>query len=347
MGNFSEVGATYGVAGHNDSGAYGHTIGSAFADLDNDGHLDLFVGNFAHGPASQDRSMFLRNMGPAGNWHFEDKSATAGLHYQESYASPTFGDYDNDGDLDLYFTTVYEGDRSVLYRNDGNWKFTDVSTEHGLSIQGHYLCAWADFDRDGDLDLFANGRLYRNPLNNGNHYLLIRVLGDGIHVDRNAFGTQVRISLGGETLTRQVESATGRANQNEFALHFGLGAETGPVDAEVRWLDGTTQNYTFAVDQMVTVKGPVPPDRDTDLDSIPDFEEGGNDADGDGTPNYADLDSDGDGYSDREEFLAGTDPYDAAQRPMRAVPLAWPLASAIALLGAALAYTLWRGRTAS
>ena len=116
-GKFENVAATFGAAGKPKGvinytggiryGISGHTIGSAFGDLDNDGHIDLFVGNFSHPPKSQDRPEFLRNLGPKGEYKFEDKSPHAGLAWQESFASPTLGDFDNDGDLDLYFTTVY------------------------------------------------------------------------------------------------------------------------------------------------------------------------------------------------------------------------------------------------
>ena len=91
----------------------GHTIGSCFGDMDNDGHLDIFVGNFAHGAAYQNRSQFLKNLGPKGKYKFEDKTAGSGLGYQESYASPALGDFDNDGDLDLATS-------GLIMRNRGN-----------------------------------------------------------------------------------------------------------------------------------------------------------------------------------------------------------------------------------
>ncbi len=100
-GVFEEVGNEFGVWGDGGLGAWGHTIGSSWGDLDNDGHMDLFVGNFSHPADYQDRPKFLRNMGPEGDFKFEDKTSEAGLHWQESYATPTLGDYDNDGDLDL------------------------------------------------------------------------------------------------------------------------------------------------------------------------------------------------------------------------------------------------------
>src|SRR5439155_24377131 len=93
-GKFTDVAKAYGAAGNEKQGYYGHTIGSAWGDLDNDGHFDLFVGNFSHPPDYQDRSQFLRNMGPKKNWHFEDMTKIAKLRWQESYASPALGDFD-------------------------------------------------------------------------------------------------------------------------------------------------------------------------------------------------------------------------------------------------------------
>jgi len=226
---------------------HGHTIGSAWADLDNDGHFDLFVGNFSHIEPWQDRPMFYRNMGPSKNYHFHDKSGSAGLAWQESYASPTFGDYDNDGDLDLYLTTAYDvgsfdiRNCPVLYRNDGNWHFTDVTDKEGLSkFRKTYQAAWADIDNDGHLDLITNGKVFINQ-GNANHWLKVRLEGEGDKVNRDAIGAQVRIRLKDRVITRQVEAGTGEGNQNEFTLHFGLGNHEGPVDLEVFWPNGTKQ----------------------------------------------------------------------------------------------------------
>ena len=243
-GSFTNVASAYGVAGA------AHTIGSAWGDLDDDGHLDLFVGNFSH--PGQEPPKFMRNLGPGGSWHFEDKSATAGLAWQESYASPALGDYDNDGDLDLFFTTVYGGDTCVLYRNDGNWTFTNVTSSAGLSgLAETYQAAWADFDNDGDLDLVCDGKLLRNP-GNSNSWVKIRLV--GTVCNRAAIGAQARIGLGGgRTLTRQVEAGTGEANQNDLTLHFGLGTRTDPVDLVVTWPGGMQQTVTVSVNTTTTV----------------------------------------------------------------------------------------------
>mgnify|MGYP000439311807 CR=1 FL=1 len=96
-----------------------------------------------------------------------DDLAECGVWYQESYASPAAADFDNDGDLDLFFTTVYatasfnKKNHPVLFRNDTPsapdqpaWVFTDATDGSGLeALPPTYQAAWADFDRDGDLDL--------------------------------------------------------------------------------------------------------------------------------------------------------------------------------------------------
>ena len=251
QGTFTDVAQKFSAAGDGDLGAWGHTIGSAWGDLDNDGHLDLFVGNFSHPPAYQDRPKFLRNLGPKGKFHFDDKSRHAGLHWQESYASPALGDFDNDGFLDLFFTTVYPGDKSVLYRNRGDWTFENVSAASKVDMPTTYQAAWADFDGDGCLDLASGGRLFRNP-GGKNHWLKVHLRG-GSGIGASPIGAQVRIQLGDGTLTRQVEAATGQGNQNDTTLHFGLGEHPEPVNLEIRWPDGKRQEVQTEVDRAVTV----------------------------------------------------------------------------------------------
>jgi hypothetical protein len=248
-GAFADVAAAFGTAGDGGLGAWGHTIGSAWGDFDNDGHFDLFVGNFSHTPAYQDRPYFLRNRGPRENFHFEDKSGGAGLRWQESYASPALADFDNDGLLDLFFTTVYGGDKSVLYRNAGGWKFEDVTAAAKVATAQTYQAAWCDFDADGYPDLVSGGRLFKNP-GGPNHWLRVRVRGTK---RVPSVGTQVRLVLGGNTLVRQVEGTTGQGNQNDPYLHFGLGAHEGPVTLEIRWPDGRKQSLKSVSNRALTV----------------------------------------------------------------------------------------------
>jgi hypothetical protein len=140
----------------------GRSSGGAWGDYDSDGHLDLFVANgWGH------EGFLYRN---TGNGSFErmlnNAIATAPPAHQVSAA---WGDYDNDGDLDL-FVAAYPWNR--LFRNDGGGAFTEVAAASGIVGKGnHDSGAWADYDNDGFLDLFVSneseraGDLYHN---NGN-----------------------------------------------------------------------------------------------------------------------------------------------------------------------------------
>ena len=265
QGRFTNRAEDYGVV------AAGHGIGSAWGDFDSDGHIDLFAGNFSH--PGQPPTQLLRNPGPIAGRSFRfEHMTTATPRWQESFASPALGDFDNDGFLDFYFTTVYEGGQSVLYQNTsadfgeidtpyekrtgskspvGEWHFRDVTAQAGVSTASTYGAAWADYDNDGDLDLAAGARLFRNP-GNDNHWLKLRLEG-GRGMNRGAIGTRVLVTAGPWTIARQVEGATGAGNQNDLALHFGLGRRGEPVRVVVHWPDKSVQTLTTRVDRIVVV----------------------------------------------------------------------------------------------
>ena len=221
----------------------GHTIGSCFSDLDNDGLIDLFVGNFSHPRAGQDHPQFLQNGGPKNDHVFVDKSASAGLAWQESYASPTCGDFNNDGHQDLFLTTVYAvgsgniKNHSVLYQGKGNWNFEDVTSLQNVNaLPPTYQAAWADIDNDGDLDLCTAGKLFRNDNQLTGKWLKLKLSGDGARVNKSGIGTTVHIKLGDDVFTRHIESGTGEGNQNDLTLHFGFGdVDVETVAVEILW----------------------------------------------------------------------------------------------------------------
>jgi len=258
-GKFKDVAGEYNAIATSPGFEGGHSIGAAWGDFDGDGNIDLFAGNFAHvdDRGDQPKSRFLRNLGLAQKYHFQDMGP-CGIAYQESYASPAAADYDNDGNLDLYFTTVYavasfgKKNYPVLYRNKGAFLFADVTLASGLQEQPPtYQAAWADFDHDGDLDLVTAGKLFENQGNDA-HWLEVRLNGDGKKVNRSAIGAQVRIKLKDKTLTRQVEAGTGEGNQNDLTLHFGLGASKGKVDLEIFWPNAKVQKIRgVAIDRIV------------------------------------------------------------------------------------------------
>ena len=141
------------------------------ADYDNDGDLDLYVLRGAWMRlGGMDRNSLLQNDGKG---HFRDVTLEAGLGKPDyPNLAGAWGDYDNDGDLDLYVGNEILSEKSIspsqLFRNNGDGTFSDVANEAGVVNYGHVRAVnWGDFDNDGDSDLlisnFRNSnRLYRN-----------------------------------------------------------------------------------------------------------------------------------------------------------------------------------------
>ncbi|MDA1054747.1 MAG: CRTAC1 family protein [Planctomycetota bacterium] len=261
-GEFKDATADANALGTSPGFGGGHSIGAAWGDFDDDGKFDLFAGNFAHvdGRGDQPKSRFLRNQSTEKGPTFEDRGP-CGVYYQESYASPSAGDFDNDGDLDLFFTTVYETasfgrkNNPVLFRNDGGFAFADATPTAKLtSLPATYQAAWADFDHDGDLDLVTAGKLFENLAPTAN-WLELRLEGDGSAVNRSAIGAQARIQLTTKILSRQVEAGTGEGNQNDLVLHFGLGDHATPVRVDILWPNSGSQTIeNVEINRSTTVR---------------------------------------------------------------------------------------------
>ena len=131
---------------------------NAWADFDNDGDLDEFVG-FRGRPNRLYRQDYGR---------FEDVAAAVGLADNVETRVAAWGDYDGDGHIDLYVGFV-DASMNKLYRNDGDGRhFTNVAPGLGLDVTGvTRQVSWIDYDNDGDLDLFIAlrdrpNRLFRN-----------------------------------------------------------------------------------------------------------------------------------------------------------------------------------------
>ena len=153
-------------------GDQGRSYGAAWGDYNGDGLIDLFV-SYMDNP-----DVLYRNKGGG---IFEEVSLEAGIPDAEGSAAEgaVWGDYDNDGDLDLFVANGCEPDPdypSFFYRNNGSGTFTEAAEETGLSFIGQTVgTAWADYDRDGYIDLYV-GLLASAP-NAGN--FLYRNIGDG------------------------------------------------------------------------------------------------------------------------------------------------------------------------
>jgi hypothetical protein len=149
----------------------GRSVGCSWVDYDSDDDLDLWVDNEnLPGDPAQDNSLY-RNDG-TGNF----TQITSGDIVNDGGASigSSWADYDNDGDLDLFVPNQF-GENNFLYRNEGSGAFTRITTGDIVNDGGDSkACSWADYDNDGDPDLFVanagpfpgeDNFLYRNEGN--------------------------------------------------------------------------------------------------------------------------------------------------------------------------------------
>ena len=127
------------------SAHYDHGTGMAVADVDSDGRLDVYFVSQVGGNA------LWRNVGQG---RFEDITREAGVSLADRVGvSASFADTDNDGDPDLYVTTVRHG--NAFFENDGSGKFRNITDTSGLAYSGHSSATvFFDYNRDGRLDLF-------------------------------------------------------------------------------------------------------------------------------------------------------------------------------------------------
>lgn len=149
--------------------------GCGFFDYDNDGHIDIYFINGTNQVGNKKdktlHNMLYRNNGDG---TFSDTTAVAGVGSTAYGVGATVGDYDNDGDIDLYITN-FGADQ--LYRNNGDGTFTDITKQAQVqNDKWGTSCAFADVDNDGDLDLYITNYAKYNPNDE------IRCEEKGIHI---------------------------------------------------------------------------------------------------------------------------------------------------------------------
>ncbi|MDG6225472.1 MAG: FG-GAP-like repeat-containing protein [Candidatus Thermoplasmatota archaeon] len=291
-GEMEEAAAELGVDGHEshhpvtrEGPYYGHSVGACWGDLDNDGDLDLWVTNLAHkdpwrGPICDDSYLF-ENLGEEGGWAFVDRREGSGIPVKsipgaigggdELFVSCAMADYDNDGDLDLFLPQIY-GDisyaHSQLYRNDGGFRFTDVTDETGLKVWNTYGSAWCDYDNDGWIDLVTGGgnwdpesgstvhssiHLFRN--NGGsstseNSFLKVTLIGR--ESNSAAIGARLTVDIDDDrdgtidrSMIREISAGSGaHGQQDAMVQHIGLGNVEGSIELKVLWPMGRESTLT-------------------------------------------------------------------------------------------------------
>ncbi|MCK7589431.1 FG-GAP-like repeat-containing protein [Subsaxibacter sp. CAU 1640] len=254
----------------------GGNYGSIWIDYDNDRDLDMFIAKCGGETARRTNVMLTNN----GNGTFTENAAALGLADPMQTWSSTWGDYDNDGDMDVFIGG--SSDPHKLMRNNGDNTFTNVTSTSGISVVttlGHESVSY-DFDNDGNLDvacngviLYGNGDLtftevdsdelnYKNgsfgDLNNDgfvdayyngviymngttpNNWVKINTV--GVQSNVNGIGARVELYTSAGVQIRDVRSGEGFEFMSSLNTHFGIGTQTAINNIIIYWPSGIVDN---------------------------------------------------------------------------------------------------------
>ncbi|MCB0721240.1 MAG: VCBS repeat-containing protein [Ignavibacteriae bacterium] len=223
----------------------------SWGDIDNDGDMDLFVGNWG-----QSDNLYINN----GDKTFTKVTTGPVVQTADRSSTSSWIDYDNDGDLDLFVTTSYgvSALKNLLYKNllieNGSLSFEKIVDGDLVNDLGWtYGHSWGDYDNDGDLDMFGarvsgagsqNNVLFRNDDTSGNKWVSIKCKGS--ISNRSGIGAFiiVRSVINGNTVyqVRTVMGQDGYCSQN-LEQHIGLGNSSTIDSVIITWPSGTIDRY--------------------------------------------------------------------------------------------------------
>jgi hypothetical protein len=275
-GTFTDVAITAGAA-FNEDGRAQAGMGSTVADYNGDGKLDIFKTNF-----SDDTATLYRNNG---NGTFDDVTYSAGLGLNTKYLGwgTMFLDFDNDGWPDLllvnghvypevdsqHLGSAFQEPR-ILYHNNGNGTFTDISAGAGpgiTAVNSSRGLAIGDLWNDGRLsavisNMNAPPSLLVNDVRTPNHWIAFHLMGTSfdsssrnLRTNRDAIGARITMKAGSRIFVDEVRSGSSYDSNNDMRVHFGLGSLTKIDSVEVRWPSGHLEKFdNLAVDKIHTLK---------------------------------------------------------------------------------------------
>ena len=267
-GTFADIGTLAGCS-YSQHGRPQAGMGVTAADFNRDGHLDIFKTNFAGQPAN-----LYRNRGES---QFEEASFSSGIAANTRWLGWGCGfldlDLDRDGWVDIFQVNghVYpevnqlEGEArykqpKVVYRNQGDGSFEDVTARAGVAVQIPQAgrgAAFGDYDGDGDIDVLVNNvhevaNLYENVSLNSNHWISVCLR--GVVSNRSGIGARVRCGVGECELVDEVRSGGSYYSQNDLRVYFGLGAAQRVDWLEVTWPGGGVDRLeNVPVDQFLEI----------------------------------------------------------------------------------------------
>ena len=252
----------------------GNTFDAPAGDFDNDGDLDLFLGEITHswaGPAS-DLSAVLENRGDGEARRFKRRPELIPRpprtgRWNQGDLHGAWHDFNNDGRLDLLIasTDYPDGQFLSLAMQQPDGRFVDRTVAAGLLLENAAQPSVADFDGDGDLDILVGNShmrlpkalreanpqrvaLFENRIGARRAWLTVRLVGAGGEdgAAKLPFGARVTVTCALGTLTRELQSSLGHAGHSDFPeLHFGLGDCETIESITVRWPNAARSTSRF------------------------------------------------------------------------------------------------------
>ena len=226
----------------------GSSRASAWIDYDNDGDFDVYI---ARATYDEQPNMDICQLWRNDDGIFHEVESAQVVH--RTIRGMAWGDYDNDGDLDVHLAE--QGKDDILFRNDGNDTFVDIAATIGLTqvedpngwgmldIADRGGQTWADWDADGDLDLLLAGEsanepfLMRNDGGNVNNWLEVKLA--GVQSNNQGVGARIIAKSGDLRQMREVTIGGGYLCGPPTDVHFGFGQRTIIDSLIIRWPYGT------------------------------------------------------------------------------------------------------------